>query len=120
LVFCGFFALLALRAYWFKHELVFALVFVGVSLAFLGVSLLFPKILAPLNWLWTRLGLLLHKIVSPIILGAQFFLLFTCAGAIMRLFGGDPLRLRFDAKASSYWIERTPPGPAAESLKEQF
>ena len=41
-------------------------------------------------------------------------------GLLMRLFGKDPLNLRFDPAATSYWIPREPPGPAPESMKNQF
>lgn len=97
-----------------------SLLFVAVSGLFLLFALFFPKALTPLNWIWTRFGLLLHKIVSPVVLGLLFLVVFTPAGVIMRLFGGDPLRLRFDPKAQSYWIDRTPPGPSPDSLKDQF
>ena len=96
------------------------LLFAALSLVFLFFALLIPKALAPLNWLWTKFGLLLHQIVSPVILGVLFFLIFTPVGVLMRLFGVDPLRLHFDNKAQSYWIERSPPGPVPDSLKDQF
>lgn len=97
-----------------------SLAFLAASLIFLCFALVLPKALAPLNWLWTQFGLLLHKIVSPLVLGLLFLVAITPVGILMRLFGGDPLRLRFDPKAPSYWIERTPPGPAPETLKDQF
>jgi len=96
------------------------LAFGTVSIIFLLLALLVPKALAPLNWVWTKLGLLLHKIVSPVVLGILFFMVFTPIGITFRLFGGDPLRLRFDSNALSYWIARSPPGPAPDSLKNQF
>jgi len=92
----------------------------GVSGIFLLAALLFPSRLAPLNLLWQRLGLLLHRLVSPIALGIMFFLVITPMGLLMRATGKDLLRLRRDPAATSYWIERRPPGPAPESLKDQF
>ena len=91
-----------------------------VAAAFGAVSMLAPGLLAPLNRLWARFGLLLHKIVSPIVLGIMFFLVITPMGLVMRLFGKDPLRLRIDRGASTYWIGRTPPGPPADSFIDQF
>ena len=41
-------------------------------------------------------------------------------GLLLRLFGKDPLRLKFDAGAKSYWIERDPPGPPPSSMPQQF
>lgn len=92
----------------------------AVSLVFLALALLRPMVLAPLNRLWTRFGLLLHHIVNPIIMGLLFYLVVTPTGLVMRMLGKDLLRLRFDPQAKSYWIERQPPGPAPETMKDQF
>ena len=91
-----------------------------VGALFLVAALRFPSVLAPLNQLWTKLGLLLHKMVSPIVLGIMFFLVVTPIGVLMRSLGKNPLHLRFDKSAPSYWIHRRPPGPAPQSLKDQF
>ncbi len=91
-----------------------------VSAAFFLAARVFPALLGPLNRLWMRFGLLLHKLVSPLALGILFYLFVTPMGVIMRLMGKDFLRLRFDAAAPSYWIARDPPGPRPESLKNQF
>jgi len=90
------------------------------SAVFLVVALMAPALLGPLNRLWTRFGLALHKIVSPIILGIMFFLVVTPIGLIMRATGKDPLRLKRDPRSGSYWITRVPPGPAPDSLKHLF
>ncbi|HQR50033.1 MAG TPA: SxtJ family membrane protein, partial [Methylophilaceae bacterium] len=91
-----------------------------LSGGFLLLALVIPRVLAPANRAWTKFGLLLHDIVSPIALGILFFVVVTPTGLLMRLLGKDPLRLRFERSAKSYWIVRTPPGPDAESLKNQF
>jgi hypothetical protein len=41
-------------------------------------------------------------------------------GVAMKLRGKDPLRLKYDPGAPSYWILRQPPGPAPESMRNQF
>jgi hypothetical protein len=87
---------------------------------FLLLALLYPRILAPANRAWMKLGTLLHHIVSPLALGILFFLVVTPTALLMRLFGKDPLRLRFDNAVDSYWIKRDPPGPAPDSLNNQF
>jgi len=92
----------------------------AVGAAFLICALAFPSALAPLNRLWLRFGLLLHKIVSPIVLGIMFYLVITPTGLLMRGLGKDPLRLKLDRQSSSYWIERVPPGPPPESMNDQF
>lgn len=94
-----------------------ALEFSGVLIV---AALFAPTMLTSFNRLWMKLGLLMHGIVSPIALAILFYGVVTPTGLIMRLFGKDPLRLAFDRDAVSYWIERNPPGPDAESLKNQF
>jgi hypothetical protein len=90
------------------------------SAAFFLMAFVLPRLLAPLNRLWMRFGLLLHRIVSPVVLGILFYLFVTPMGLIMRLMGKDYMRLRFDSSSRSYWIERNPPGPRPDSLNNQF
>ena len=92
----------------------------AVAAAFLGAALIRPALLAPLNRLWFRFGLLLGRVTNPLIMGLVFFLVITPMAMIMRLRGKDPLRLRPDREAKSYWIERVPPGPAPASMTNQF
>lgn len=92
----------------------------SVAGAFLLVALLFPKALGPLNRLWFKFGLLLHRVVSPLVMGFLFFVAVTPVALIMRLLGKDVLNLRFQRGAKSYWIERTPPGPAPDTMRRQF
>jgi hypothetical protein len=92
----------------------------GAASVLLALSLCAPRVLAPLNRAWFRFGLRLHAVVNPVILGFVFFCVVTPIGLLARLVGKDFLRLRRDPKATSYWIERDPPGPAPESLRDQF
>ena len=79
-----------------------------------------PKLLGPLNRVWFLFGLLLQKIVSPIIMALLFFTTVTPIALIMRALGKRPLPLEFDPKSESYWIEREPPGPERETMTRQF
>jgi hypothetical protein len=92
----------------------------GTALFFLAAALLYPAGLKPLNRLWLKFGLLLHKVVNPIMIGFVFFGAVLPTGLIMRALGKDPLRLKRQPDANSYWIERCPPGPAPKSMKDQF
>lgn len=92
----------------------------GIALTFLAVALIVPRWLAPLNRLWMKFGELLHRIVSPVILGIMFFGVITPVALLLRLAGKDLLRTKFDRDAPSYWIPRKPPGPDKSSLKRQF
>lgn len=93
---------------------------IGVAGVFSLLALLKPALLAAPNRLWTRLGVVLGKVVSPIALGILFYGVFTPMGAVARLIGKDPLRLKFDTTADSYWIPRDPPGPLPKSMTNQF
>ena len=92
----------------------------AVSAGFLAAALVFPKILSPLNQLWFRFGMLLHKIVNPLVMGLLFFLTVTPIALIMRIAGKDPLRCRMDPDAESYWITRDPAGPEPDTMRNQF
>jgi len=118
LVFAAFFALLAALSIW--HGTARWPIWLGLACAFVVLAFAFPRALAPLNWGWTKVGLLLHRIVSPIFLTVLFYCCIVPVGFLMRLSGKDPLRLKYEPTAESYWIVRSPPGPAAESFKNQF
>ncbi len=92
----------------------------AISGAFLAVALVTPRILRPLNLVWFKFGLVLHKIVNPLVMGLMFFVVITPTALIMRAVGKDPLHREFDADADSYWIERSPPGPAPDTMSNQF
>jgi hypothetical protein len=92
----------------------------GVAVAFALLALVRPQILHPLNRGWLALGHLLHKVVSPVIMGMIFFLCVTPIAWIMRLRDKDVLSLARRSDLSSYWITREPQPPASETMKRQF
>ena len=79
-----------------------------ISAVFLFLGLINSKILTPLNNIWFKFGLILGRIVSPVIMGVIFFLVVTPTAFIMRLVGKDLLNLKF-SRHKSYWIEKTGP-----------
>ncbi len=87
-----------------------------ISIFFLALGLMNSKILTPFNKLWFEFGILLGKIVSPLVMGIIFFLVVTPIGLTMRLFGKDVLNLKYNKK-KSYWIEKN--GPKSK-MKNQF
>lgn len=91
-----------------------------VSGSFAAIGLLKPNLLSWFNRQWLELGVLLGKIVSPVALGILFYGVFTPVGVVMRLLGNDPLDLKRDAAAGSYWRRRDPPGPPPDSMTNQF
>jgi hypothetical protein len=92
----------------------------GAATVFALLALLWTAALAPLNRLWMKLGALLYTVVSPVVMALLFYVTVTPIALLMRLLGKDPLRLRRDPDAASYWIDRTPPGPSPVSMKNQF
>jgi len=92
----------------------------AAAAVFLVLAIARPALLAPLNRAWLRLGLLLHRVMSPVVLAAVFYLVITPTGLLMRLARSRPLELGFDAHARSYWTERQPPGPEPETMTRQF
>ena len=92
----------------------------AVALVFAALALVLPRALHPLNYAWFRLGLLMHRVMSPLIIGAVFFLCVTPIALIMRLFRKDVLSLRRRADLPSYWIVRDPPGPEPGTMTNQF
>jgi Saxitoxin biosynthesis operon protein SxtJ len=94
-----------------------ALVLGGV---FVLTALARPHLLASLNTAWTRLGLAMHRVVSPVVLGLVFYTTLTPIGLLMRMLGKDVLRLKRDPELSTYWIPRVPPGPGSDTMRRQF
>ena len=86
----------------------------------IALGLVVPHSLSRANRAWVRLGLLLSAVVSPLVLGLIYALSLVPIGLLMRALGRDPLRRKPDPGASSYWIAREPPGPAPESMINQF
>jgi hypothetical protein len=92
----------------------------GLAALFLTGALVRPSLVHPLNRLWFRFGLLLHGIVNPVVMALLFYGTVWPTGLVMRTMGKDLLRLKWQPDAHSYWIARTPPGPSAETMKDQF
>jgi hypothetical protein len=84
------------------------------------ITLVRPSILSLLNRAWFNFGLLLSRVVNPIILGVVFFLVVTPIAFIRRLLGKDSLHLKANPDLESYWIDRIPAGPKLNSMTKQF
>ena len=87
-----------------------------VSIIFLILGLLNSKLLLPLNKIWFKFGILLGKIVSPLVMGLIFFFVVTPIGILMRILKKDLLNLKFN-KNTTYWIEKNDP---KSKMKNQF
>lgn len=92
----------------------------AIAVVFAAIALVHPRLLAPLNRVWMAFGRLLHRVVSPLVMGLVFFLCVTPIALLMRALGKDVLSLRRDTGASSYWTARDPSPPQAEAMRRQF
>ena len=88
-----------------------------ISIIFFFLGILNSKFLTPLNKLWMKFGLLLGKVISPIIMALIFFAVVSPIGLIMRLLRKDLLNLKYNKKCKSYWIEKKGPN---SKMKNQF
>ena len=87
-----------------------------ISIIFLILGNLNSKVLTPLNKIWFRFGILLGKIISPLVMAIIFFFVVTPIGLLMRFIGKDVLNLKFN-NDKSYWVEKK--GPKSK-MKNQF
>ena len=88
----------------------------SMGIIFLILGLLNSKLLTPFHNLWLRLGTLLGRIVSPIVMFLVYFVFITPLAVIIRLLGKDLLRKKFN-KLPSYWIKRE---KNIGTMKKQF
>jgi hypothetical protein len=118
LVFAVFFVLVALLP--MVHSAPMRWWALGIAAAFAAVAFFVPRLLQPLNWVWFKLGLLLHHVVNPVIMAAMFYGAMLPMAVLLRWLGKDLLRLKREPNSSSYWIPREPPAPAPGSMSKQF
>jgi hypothetical protein len=118
LVFAGFFVLVALLPA--VHGAPVRLWALAVASAFIAAAFFAPRLLQPLNRVWFALGLLLHHVVNPVVMAVMFYGAIMPMALLMRALGKDPLRLKREPDAASYWLARTPPAPEPGSMSKQF
>ena len=88
---------------------------ITVSLVFLIITIIKPNLFTSLNKLWIKFGILIGKIISPIVMGLIFFFVVTPIGILMKILKKDVMGLK--RGASSYWITRE---DKVQSMKKQF
>ncbi len=97
---------LIITGYFFLNKsLNLTYVFATISITLFFITIIKADLLLYPNKLWIKFGLLLGMIISPIVLGVLFFILFTPTAILMKLYGRDELRIKFK-KNTSYWILR--------------
>ena len=87
-----------------------------ISIIFLVLGIINSKVLTPLNRLWIKFGILLGKIVNPVVMGIIFFIVVTPISLILKVIGKDTLNLKKN-NSKSYWIQKEEP---KSTMKDQF
>ena len=82
--------------------------------------ILIPSRLRPVYAAWLKIAHFLGRIVTTLILTLAFYLVITPAALMKRLFGGTPLPVKLDKKASSYWVPRTEPAQPKERFLKRY
>ena len=91
-----------------------------LAAVFAGLTFWRPQSLRLANRAWLKLGLMMYRVVNPVIMAILFFGAIMPIGLSMRLFGKNFLRLGRDPSSSTYWLPRSDPRPPSESMKQQF
>jgi hypothetical protein len=102
-----------------RHSPIVPWAALGVAVVLSALGMMAPGVLKPVNLIWFRLGMLLHRIVNPIIMLLMFAVFFVPAGYIMRLWH-DPLRSVRASDSPTYWIARESGAERAGSMTDQF
>ncbi|RMF55743.1 MAG: hypothetical protein D6748_14820 [Calditrichaeota bacterium] len=92
----------------------------GVSIAFLSIGSLVPTLLKPVYLVWMSFAVIMGYIMSHLILGIIFLLVFSPVGLILRLLRKDPLKEKIDPTAKSYWIMREKTVYEPQSTERQY
>ena len=87
-----------------------------IGVIFFGIVIFYSKLLSPLSLLLVKLGELIGRVVSPIVMAFIYFVIITPLAIVLRFFGKDLLKTKFNSK-TSYWIDRK---KNINSMKKQF
>ena len=110
-----FILFLVIGLYPLKSDGVIKIWSIFLSLVFLIITFIKPNLFTFLNKLWIKFGILLGKIISPIIMGLVFFFVVTPVGILVKIFKKDVMGLK--REKTSYWINRK---DKLQSMKRQF
>ncbi len=110
-----FILFLIIGLYPLKSEGLIRIWSVVLSLVFLIITIIRPNLFTFINKLWIQFGILLGKIISPIVMGLVFFFVVTPIGILVRIFKKDIMGLK--RGTNTYWINRE---NKLQSMKKQF
>ena len=108
LIFLAFFVLVGLVVHFRLDARQAALWIWGCAAAVTLAYYAAPPVRKPLYLGWMYAAFPVGWVMSHVVLGLVFYLVFTPVGLLMRLFGRDPMQRRFRREAESYWQEHDP------------
>lgn len=94
--------------------------FLAIASVFLATGVVSPRSLRVPYLLWMRLGRLLGRLTSPVLLVAVFLLVVTPIGLVRRVLGRDPMGLRRAPPGGTYWRPRPPETRGRERFEHPF
>ena len=118
LVFAAFFLIITCLKYYSSGSVSY--IFIGLMVICIILAIFTPSVLRPFNTVWLKFGLLLNKIMSPIIMSIVFFLVVTPIGICMRVLGKRPLNIGSGPKQNTYWLPYTSDNDEHDSMNNQF
>ena len=87
---------------------------------FVATAVVRPRLLRPLSRAWFKIGLILHHVMTPIVMGVIFVLGVVPTAVVMRMRRKDLLRIDPRRRGETNWVVRTPPGPSPDTMKHLF
>lgn len=96
-----------------------ALILTAAGVFLITLGLINSPHLTPLNSLWMQLGLLLGRIMNPIIMAIIFFSFISPYGTILRILNRDQLRLTLKRR-ESHWVKREADSNPPTNFRRQF
>ena len=83
---------------------------------FIGATLFSPSLLKIPNYYWAKFGILLGKIISPIVMLIIYLLGIAPVSVFLKIIRKDILKNNYDESLDTYWIKKE----RIESMRNQF
>lgn len=103
-----FTGLLGAMFLWRTHSMTVARTVWYVGAAISAVYFVLPPLRKPVFLGWSYLTFPIGFVVSHVILGFVYYVVFTLVGLAMRMVGYDPMQRKLDPAAKSYWAAHDP------------
>ena len=113
-----FFGVLSALGLW-NEKYILGSFFCLLSMIGLGF-IIDPFRFKPVYHVWMKVAHFIGELITMAVLILTYYAVITPAALLKRIFGGRPLPLTPDKKASSYWVARTEPSQPKDRFLKQF